>query len=99
MSRNENKLIHYGKRCNFVADGEDNPLSILAQVKSFFSGRCRGIFDTGHYLGEGSVYGPMGHEPIPFAKEADAKRFLQDHKGKKNPEIYRYHRRVAPDTR
>ncbi|MGZ3536699.1 MAG: nitrous oxide reductase accessory protein NosL [Thermodesulfobacteriota bacterium] len=29
------------------------------------------------------VYGPMGHEPIPFEKEADAKKFLQEHKGKK----------------
>ena len=31
----------------------------------------------------GDVYGPMGHEPIPFEKEADAKRFLKEHKGKK----------------
>jgi copper chaperone NosL len=29
------------------------------------------------------VYGPMGHEPISFEKETDAKRFLKDHKGKK----------------
>ena len=29
------------------------------------------------------VYGPMGHEPIPFEKDADAKKFLQEHKGKK----------------
>jgi copper chaperone NosL len=29
------------------------------------------------------VYGPMGHEPIPFVKEADAKKFLKGHKGKK----------------
>jgi len=28
------------------------------------------------------VYGPMGHEPIPFEKEADAKEFLREHKGK-----------------
>ncbi len=31
----------------------------------------------------GDVYGPMGHEPIPFEKEADAKKFLKDHKGRK----------------
>ena len=31
----------------------------------------------------GDVYGPMGHEPIPFEKEADAKKFLKEHKGKK----------------
>ncbi len=29
------------------------------------------------------VYGPMGHEPIPFEEEAEAKKFLQEHKGKK----------------
>lgn len=29
------------------------------------------------------VYGPMGHEPIPFEKEADTKKFLKEHKGKK----------------
>ncbi len=29
------------------------------------------------------LYGPMGHEPIPFEKEADAKKFLKEHKGKK----------------
>jgi nitrous oxide reductase accessory protein NosL len=29
------------------------------------------------------VYGPMGHEPIPFEKEAEAKKFLKEHKGKK----------------
>lgn len=28
------------------------------------------------------VYGPMGHEPIPFEKEADAEKFLREHKGK-----------------
>ncbi len=35
------------------------------------------------YVIWGDLYGPMGHEPIPFAKEADAKRFLKEHKGKK----------------
>lgn len=29
------------------------------------------------------VYGPMGHELIPFAKEGDAREFMRDHKGKK----------------
>jgi len=29
------------------------------------------------------VYGPMGHEPIPFEKEADAKKFVKDHQGKR----------------
>jgi nitrous oxide reductase accessory protein NosL len=42
---------------------------------------------------EGSdVYGPMGLELIPLAKEADAREFITDHKGKrilKFPEITR----------
>ena len=29
------------------------------------------------------VYGPMGHELIPFATEQDAKAFMMDHKGKR----------------
>ncbi len=28
------------------------------------------------------TYGPMGHEPIPFEKESDAKKFLEEHKGR-----------------
>lgn len=31
----------------------------------------------------GDVYGPMGHEPVPFEKEADANKFLKEHKGRK----------------
>jgi len=29
------------------------------------------------------IYGPMGHEPIPFEREVDAKSFLKEHKGKR----------------
>ena len=29
------------------------------------------------------VYGPMGHELIPFATEKDAKTFMTDHRGKR----------------
>jgi copper chaperone NosL len=29
------------------------------------------------------VYGPMGHEPIPFQRQADAKKFLKEHNGRK----------------
>ena len=29
------------------------------------------------------VYGPMGHELIPFASKADAEGFKTDHKGKR----------------
>jgi nitrous oxide reductase accessory protein NosL len=31
----------------------------------------------------GDVYGPMGHEPVPFEKETDAKKLLKEHNGRK----------------
>jgi copper chaperone NosL len=34
------------------------------------------------YVSGSDIYGPMGKELIPFQKEADAKEFLKDHKGK-----------------
>ncbi len=36
-----------------------------------------------YYVVWSDVYGPMGHEPIPFEKEIDAKEFLREHHGKK----------------
>jgi nitrous oxide reductase accessory protein NosL len=38
-------------------------------------------FEAFYVLGS-DVYGPMGRELIPFAKEEAAKEFLKDHKGK-----------------
>jgi copper chaperone NosL len=35
-----------------------------------------------YYVIGGDIYGPMGRELIPFGKEADAREFLKDHKGK-----------------
>lgn len=35
------------------------------------------------YVVGSNVYGPMGHELIPFASSADAKEFMKDHQGKK----------------
>jgi nitrous oxide reductase accessory protein NosL len=29
------------------------------------------------------VYGPMGHELVPLADEAEAREFLADHKGRR----------------
>jgi nitrous oxide reductase accessory protein NosL len=36
-----------------------------------------------YYVSGSDTLGPMGRELIPFAKEADAKGFLKDHKGKR----------------
>jgi nitrous oxide reductase accessory protein NosL len=38
---------------------------------------------TALYVVGSDIYGPMGHELVPFAKENDAKGFLNDHLGKK----------------
>jgi len=35
-----------------------------------------------YYVLGSDIYGPMGRDLIPFEKEADAKEFLKDHKGK-----------------
>ena len=35
-----------------------------------------------YYVLGSDVYGPMGRELIPFAKETEARDFLNDHKGK-----------------
>ncbi len=35
------------------------------------------------FVSGSDVYGPMGHELIPFAREADGREFMRDHKGKK----------------
>ena len=37
---------------------------------------------TAFYVVGSDIYGPMGRELIPFSKEADAREFLKDHKGK-----------------
>lgn len=37
---------------------------------------------TAWYVVGSDVYGPMGKELIPFARESDAREFLKDHKGK-----------------
>jgi copper chaperone NosL len=51
-------------------------------VKDYFS---RTSIDAlrAFYVIWSDVYGPMGHEPIPFEKEEDAKKFLKRHKGKR----------------
>lgn len=35
-----------------------------------------------YYVMGSDIYGPMGRELIPFAKELAAKEFMKDHKGK-----------------
>lgn len=37
---------------------------------------------SAYYVLGSDVYGPMGRELIPFARESEARGFLKDHKGK-----------------
>jgi copper chaperone NosL len=37
---------------------------------------------TAFYVAGSDVYGPMGRELVPFAKESKARDFLKDHRGK-----------------
>ncbi len=55
-------------------------------VKDYYSKESISALDA-FYVIWSDVYGPMGHQPIPFEKEADAKKFMNEHKGK---EIVRF---------
>ena len=52
------------------------------RVKDYYS-KAEIDATKAYYVIWGDVYGPMGHEPIPFEHEADAKKFLEEHKGRK----------------
>ncbi len=43
---------------------------------------------TAYYVIGSDVYGPMGRELIPFAKESEARDFMKDHRGNT---IIRFH--------
>jgi copper chaperone NosL len=55
---------------------------VAVRVKDYYS---KTYIDArrAFYVIWSDVYGPMGHEPIPFEKEDDARRFLKAHKAKK----------------
>ncbi len=54
----------------------------VISVKDYYSKTSIDALQT-FFVTWSDVYGPMGHEPIPFEKETDAKEFLKEHKGKK----------------
>lgn len=60
-----------------------HPANITAvQVRDYYT--LKSIDGRKAFFVSGSdVYGPMGKELVPFANEADARAFLQDHKGKR----------------
>lgn len=82
-----------------VFDGAKDMFKFLADLKTYEANRTRGdiaaIYVTDYYdvrpvdahkaffvIGS-DVYGPMGAEFVPFAKETDAKEFKKDHDGRR----------------
>jgi len=63
-----------------------NPSKKLSDIDSIYvTDYYSLVFIDGYkaiYVTGSDVYGPMGKELIPFEKEADAKEFMKDHKGK-----------------
>jgi copper chaperone NosL len=54
---------------------------IQIHVTDYYSMELTDGFKAFYVVGS-DIYGPMGKELIPFEKEADAREFLKDHKGK-----------------
>jgi copper chaperone NosL len=80
-----------------VFDGPKDLFKYLADLKRYAPSRHREDIEAIHvmdyyavspidgrtafYVTGSDVYGPMGAEFIPFAKETDAREFLKDHRG------------------
>jgi copper chaperone NosL len=83
-------LVFDGSKCMFkyyLNVKQYNPLKTAADiasvtVKDFYSTEPVDAMQA-YYVIWSDTYGPMGHEPIPFGKKEDAKKFLKEHKGKK----------------
>jgi copper chaperone NosL len=86
-----------GSRIYF--DGVKDLMKFYFKVPQYHPGKSRGeiavLYVTDYYSLESiegtrayyvigsDVFGPMGKELIPFGKEAEAREFLKDHKGKR----------------
>ncbi len=81
-------------------DGAKDFFKYLLDMKKYARGRTReqiavmgvtGYYDTRRINAKEAVYvigsdvlGPMGHELVPLADDAEAKEFLGDHKGRRS---------------
>jgi copper chaperone NosL len=90
-------VLRNGSRLYF--DGVKDLMKFYLNPSSYQSATSRSeisvVIVTDYYTLEGiegtrafyvigsDVFGPMGRELIPFAKESEAREFLKDHKGKK----------------
>jgi nitrous oxide reductase accessory protein NosL len=64
------------------APARDRDTILSMTVKDYYSKQDSDARKA-YYVIWSDVYGPMGHEPIPFAAEADARKFLKGHHGRK----------------
>jgi nitrous oxide reductase accessory protein NosL len=72
---------YYLNMSKYGSSKSNNDIAVIS-VKDYYSATSVDALKA-FFVIWSDVYGPMGHEPIPFGKEADAKKFLKEHKGKK----------------
>ena len=80
-------LFNYLNNLSKYAPNRKPAMISAIEVKDYYSLK---LIDgkTAFYVIGSNVYGPMGHELVPFVKQGDAQEFLKDHAGKR---IVRYH--------
>ncbi|MDD2853326.1 MAG: nitrous oxide reductase accessory protein NosL [Desulfuromonadaceae bacterium] len=90
--------IHFRDGSTIHFDGAKDLFKYYLNLPRFAPGRkpadVSAVFVTSYYdlapidgisayfVAGSDVYGPMGRELIPFARETEAREFLKDHKGK-----------------
>ena len=79
-------------------DGAKDLFKYYLDLKKYNPGKASGDIDSlflkdyyslnfvdgfeAYYVSGSDIYGPMGFELIPFQKEAEARDFMKDHKGR-----------------
>lgn len=61
--------------------GGDGVTVVAVSIRDYYSQEWSDGREAMYVLGS-DVYGPMGHELVPFASRAGAENFLKDHHGK-----------------
>ena len=75
-------LFKYLRDLKRYAPGRDERDIVAVYVTDYYS--LRPVSGRSAFYVDGSdILGPMGRELIPFEREADAREFLKDHRGRK----------------
>jgi nitrous oxide reductase accessory protein NosL len=84
------RAIFVGAKCMFkyyLDIGKYNSSKTVSDITAIsvkdYNSRNTMDARTAYFVIWSDVYGPMGHEPIPFEKESDAKQFMKEHKGRR----------------